>query len=419
MELTRNGKPRVVITGMAAITSLGKTDSFWENVKNGVSGIKRLEHLDLSHLNVQIGSYVYDFDPLEYIDKKEARRVGRCSQFVISAAHMMLQDAGLSDDDLIENAENTGVVMGSGLGSHESIADAIYEFRAGIRYKPNPFALASGLANMPAHFLSRETKAVGPILPVTTACAAGSQAFVHALDFIRLGRVDRVFVGGADSTMYEYALAGFDSMTVLARGYNDRPEKASRPFDKDRDGFVYGEGAAVFCIETLEKALARDAHIYAEVVGGATSSDAHHMATIDPEAQGFTRCIQWALQDAGLSSHDIDYVNAHGTATPPNDRLETLAIKNALGERAYEIPVNSTKSMIGHCMGAAGAIEAVACIKSIQDQTVHPTLNYEIPDPDCDLDYVPGEARQVNIRYVLSNNFGLGGQNASIIFGKI
>lgn len=419
MELTRNGYPRVVVTGMAAITSLGKTNQFWENAKNGTSGIKRLEHLDLSHLNVHVGSYIYDFDPLEYVDKKEARRIGRCSQLVISAAHMMLKDAGITNDELEANAENTGVVVGSGLGSHESIAEAIYEFRAGIRYKPNPFALASGLANMPAHFLSRETKAVGPILPVTTACAAGSQAFVHALEFIRMGRANRVFVGGADSTMYEYAFAGFDSMTVLARGYNDQPEKASRPFDKDRSGFVYGEGAAIFCIETLEKALARNAHIYAEVMGGATSSDAHHMATIDPDAQGFTRCIKWALADAGLDASEIDYVNAHGTATPPNDRLETLAIKKALGERAYEVPVTSTKSMIGHCMGAAGAIEAVACIKTLNDQVVHPTINYETPDPDCDLDYVPNEARQANINYVLSNNFGLGGQNASIIFGKI
>ena len=215
----------------------------------------------------------------------------------------------------------------------------------------------------------------------------------------------------------EYTIAGFDSMTAVARGYNDSPTEASRPFDKDRCGFVLGEAAAIFCMETLEKALERDAKIYAEVVGGASSSDAYHIAALDPDALGMLRSMKWALESAGLDTEDIDYINAHGTSTEPNDRLETLAIKKLFGEYAYQIPVNSTKSMIGHCMGAAGAVEAVAVIRSLQDQVLHPTINYTTPDPDCDLDYVPNEARDAKIQYAVSNNFGLGGQNASVIFG--
>jgi 3-oxoacyl-(acyl-carrier-protein) synthase len=330
----------------------------------------------------------------------------------------MLEDSGLTEEDLIQDAERTGISIGSGMGSYDIIAQATHEFEAGTRLRPSPFALASGLANMPAHYVSRETKAVGPIWAVPTACAAGTQAFVQAVDLLRMGKADRVFTGGVESMMHEYAIAGFDSMTVLAHGYNDQPEKGSRPFERDRSGFVFGEAAAMFAVETLETALKRDAKIYAEVLGGATSSDAYHIASLDPEAEGMMRSMKWALESAHLNAEDIDYINAHGTATPPNDRLETLAIKKVFGEHAYQIPVNSTKSMIGHCMGAAGAVEAVAVIKSLQDQMVHPTINYEIPDPDCDLDYVPNEARQARLQYAMSNNFGLGGQNATVIFGR-
>lgn len=420
MELMRNGYPRVVITGMSVITSLGTTvEQYWENLKQGKSGVKRMEHMDLSNVKVHIGSYVYDFTPDPIVDKKEARRIGRCGQFTLVATHHMLQDSGLTKDELIRDAERSGVVVGSGLGSFEVIEDAAHKFRTGEQLRPNPFALVAGLSNMPAHYVSRETKAVGPIWPVPTACAAGSQAFVQALDLIRSGKVDRVFTGGVDSTMHEYSLAGFDSMTVLARGFNDAPEKASRPFDKDRCGFVVGEGGALFVLETLEKALARGAKIYAEVLGGASSSDAFHMAAIDPEAQGAVRSMKWALESAGLNPQQIDYINAHGTSTEVNDRSETLAIKKVFGEHAYRIPINSTKSMVGHCMGAAGAVEAVACIMQLQEQIVHPTINYETPDPECDLDYVPNTARDAKLQYILSNNFGMGGQNASVIFGRI
>jgi beta-ketoacyl-acyl-carrier-protein synthase II len=419
MELSHNGHPRIVITGMAAISSLGQRDAYWENLKNGVSGIKKLEHLDLEHLNVHIGSYCYDFEPTDFIDKKEARRVGRPGQLILAVTQLLLKDSGLSEEELERDAERTGVSVGSGLGSFEILAEASHEYMAGIRYRPGPFALSTGLSNMPAHYVSRETKAVGPIWPVPTACAAGSQAFVQGIDLIRAGHVDRVFVAGVESTMHEYALAGFDSMTVLARDHNDDPTRASRPFDAERGGFVYGEGAAAFVVETLEKAQERGATLYAEVLGGASSSDAFHVAALDPEAQGMTRCMKWALESAHLNPEQIDYINAHGTGTIPNDKLETLGIKKVFGETAYQIPVSSSKSMIGHCMGAAGALEAVACVKTLQEQVIHPTINYENPDPDCDLDYVPNVARDAEVNYVLSNNFGLGGQNASVVFGRI
>jgi 3-oxoacyl-(acyl-carrier-protein) synthase len=310
-------------------------------------------------------------------------------------------------------------VLGTGLGGFDVMTEAVHEFMTGERIKPSPFAIASGLINMPAHHVSVETQAVGPILPVTTACAAGSQALVHALEFMRLGYADVMFAGGAEATVQDYVIAGFGAMKALATGWNDRPTEGSRPFDRDRNGFVLGEGATIFCLETLEHAEKRGARIYAELLGGASCSDTFHVTSMDPEALGAQHSMKWAIERAGLNLEDIDYINAHGTSTEVNDRLESRAIKLLFGERAYELPVSSTKSMIGHCMGAAGAIEAAACLHMLRDQVVHPTMNYTTPDPDCDLDYVPNQAREVKLKYILSNNFGMGGQNASIVLGKI
>jgi 3-oxoacyl-[acyl-carrier-protein] synthase II len=272
---------------------------------------------------------------------------------------------------------------------------------------------------MPGYYVSLEMSATGPLTTISTACASGTQSIGHGTDLIRLGRADLVFAGGVDCLIRKEVMAAFDAMTVLSRSRNDSPEKASRPFDADRDGFVLGEGAGFMVLESMEHALQREAHIYAEVRGHAASSDASHIATPDQEGLGAQKAMRWALEDARLNPDQIDYINAHGTGTRINDPSETRAIKQVFGLAANQIPISSTKSMIGHCMGASGTLEAIACLKSLQDGVLHPTINYETPDPECDLDYVPNEAREFPIKTALSNSFGLGGQNACLVFGGL
>lgn len=420
MESVKNGRRRVVITGMGAITPLGSVKAFWEKLKAGRSGIRRIKNFDPSHLDVQIAGEV-DFDPTDYgLNFKEARRMARCSQMAQAAAIMAMQDAGITADDIDVDPGRAGVVFGTGLGGHEVIEQSTYRYKSSdYKFKPSPFALINGLPNLPAHFVSRETHAKGPLTAVATACATGTQSIGEAAELIRNNRADIVFAGGVEAMITDYAIAGFEAMKVLATGCNDNPESASRPFDKDRNGFVYSEGAGVLVLESLERAVSRGANILAEVLGHASSSDAYHVAALDPEGQGAQRAMRWALEDAQIPFEDIGYINAHGTGTPSNDSIETFAIKAIFGEKAYGIPVNSTKSMIGHCLGGAGAVEAVACVMSLQEQVLHPTINLETADPECDLDYVPNEARDVNIKAVLSNNFGLGGQNACLVLGKV
>ncbi len=417
MELLRNGYRRVVVTGLGALTPLGTVKAFWENLKAGRSGIRRIRSFDPSHLNVQIAGEV-DFDPTEYINFKEARRMARSSQMAQVAARMALEDAGLTHEDIAAISERTGVVIGTGLGGHEVIEQSTFRYKSSeYRFKPSPFSLINGLPNMPAHYVSRELNATGPLACQTTACAAGTQSIGDGAELIRTNRADVVFAGGVEALVVDYAIAGFEAMTVLATGYNDMPEKASRPFDANRSGFVFSEGAAVLVLESLEHALKRGARILAEVLGHASSSDAYHVAAIDPEGMGAQRVMRWAIEDACIPFDHIDYINAHGTGTPANDAIETHAIKRVFGEQAYNLAISSTKSMIGHCLGGAGAVEAVACVMSLVDQVIHPTINYETPDPACDLDYVPNEARDARLRAVLSNSFGLGGQNAALVFG--
>lgn len=397
----------------------GPFPSFWERLKRGESGIRRIQAFDPSDLEVQIAGEVQDFDPTEYVEPKEARRMSRASQFGVTAALDALADAGMTVADLEPIQDRVGVDFGSSMGGHDLAQQASFGYRSKGR-RPGPFSLIQSLPNIPAHYVSRVTGALGPLVCVSTACATGTHSIGDGLDMIRHGRADVVFAGGVEAMILDYAIAGFISMTALATGYNDAPEKSSRPFDANRNGFVFGEGAGVMILETLERAIKRGARIYGEVVGMSTSSDSYHVAAPDPDGRGAQNAMKWALQDAGLNPEDIDYINAHGTSTPLNDVIETNAIKKVFGEHAYDIMVNSTKSMIGHLLGGAGAVEGIASVMSLYEKVVHPTINYETPDPECDLDYVPNEAREAKgIRYALSNSFGLGGQNACVIFGAV
>lgn len=418
MELLRNGRPRVVITGLGAVTALGPVKSLWESLKAGRSGIRRIETIPVDHVEVKIGGEVRDFDPTLYIEPKEARRMGRASQFAVAAAKMAVEDAGLTIPEIEEEGERVGVVIGTSLGAHEMAEQSTFKYKTSGFRKPNPLALINALPNMPAHYVSRFLRALGPLNAPSTACAAGTQAVGEASELIRNGRADMVITGGVEAVLQDYALAGFEAMQALATGYNDNPEKASRPFDANRSGFVFSEGCGVLVIESLAHALKRGARIYAEILGHASSSDAYHIAALDPEGMGAARSMRWALEDAHVNIEDIQYINAHGTSTQANDAMETLAIKRVFGEQAYNLAISSTKSMLGHALGGSGAIEAIASALSLVDKVIHPTINYETPDPACDLDYVPNEARDVpNLKYVMSNSFGLGGQNATIVLG--
>lgn len=420
MELLRNGQPRVVITGVGALTCLGETNTLIEGIKQGKSGIKRITNIDVEHVAVKIGGEVREFDPSIYIDAKEMRRMGRASHFSLAVAQMAVQDSGLTIEDISNQGERTSVVIGTSLGSHEMSEQSTYKYRVSGYRKPNPLSLINSLPNMPAHYVSRFFQALGPLRTPSVACASGTQSIGEASDLIRMGKSDIVIAGGVEAILQDYTLAGFDAMKALASEYNDDPEHASKPFDANRSGFVFSEGCGLVVLESLSHALKREARIYAEVMGYGASSDAYHVAVLDPSGLGAARSMQWALDDAHLDIDDVDYINAHGTSTQANDAMETLAIKHVFGEQAYNIPISSTKSMLGHSLAASGAIEAVVCVKSFEEKFIHATINYETPDPQCDLDYVPNIPRDApDMRYILSNSFGLGGQNASIIFGAI
>jgi beta-ketoacyl-acyl-carrier-protein synthase II len=403
---------------MGALSALGNVQHMWSKLKEGISGIRRIASFDAGGLPIKVAGEVQDFDPTHYIDRKEARRMARSSQFAVAAAQMAVTDAGLTEDELEANSERIGVAVGTGLGGYEILAEQTYDFRASGK-RINPFGLVSGLPNMPAHYVSRFHHATGPINVLSTACATGTQSIGAGADMLRLGQAEVALVGGVESVIADYALAAFDSMTVLVRGFEDEPEKASRPFDRERKGFVYSEGCGILVLETLERAARRGARIYAELLGYGVSSDGIHVAALDKEGRGPARAMQWALNSGETNADEVDYINAHGTSTIANDAVETTAIKRVFTSHAYALMVSSTKSMIGHAMAASGAIEAIVAIKSLVDQVVHPTINYEYPDPDCDLDYVPNTARERKLRRVLSNSFGLGGQNASVLFGAI
>ena len=413
----RSDSHRVVITGLGALSPLGHSvDDLWSGLIAGRSGVDLITQFDTGELPCKIAGEVKDFKPTDYINFKEARRMGRASQLAVATAHQALTDAGLPLTLPEAMQERAGVCVGTALGPFERSDEEIQTYRKRGWRATSPFALTSSLANMPSHHVSMLAQTKGPIATPVNACASGTQALIEGAEFIRRGQADLMIAGGVEGLIIEYAIAGFSAMRALASN-NDHPARASRPFDKNRDGFVLSEGCGLMILESLDHARSRGAHIYAELLGGASSSDAYHMAAPDPTGAGAVRAMQWALQDAGVDVSEVDYINAHGSGTPLNDSMETLAIKKLFGEQAYNIPISSSKSMIGHCMGSAGTLEAIACVKTIQTGTIHPTINYETPDPDCDLDYVPNVARQAQVRITLSNSFGLGGNNACVVLG--
>ncbi len=420
MHLTRHERKRVVITGLGVVSPLGSKYEFWDALALGQSGIRRLQNVETDHLNVKIGAEVLNFDSTQYIPAKQARRMGRASQFAIVAAAQAVEDAGFQIEEIAAIGDRVATILGTTLGSYEIGESGIRSWRASDHKRANPMSIINALPNMPSHYVSRMMGAVGPLVTPSVACATGVQAVGTAADLIQFGRCDVAMAGAVDAVMFDYILAGFSATRALTRSYNDNPAAASRPFDADRSGFVLGEGGAVFLVESLEHALQRDAPIYAEVLGYSSSSDAYHVAAPNPEGAGARRAMQWALDDARVEPQAIEYINAHGSSTAANDLIETKAIKRVFGESAYSIPISSTKSMIGHAMAGCGSLELAACLMTLERELLHPTINYDRPDPDCDLDYVPNQAREApRIKTLMSNSFGLGGQNASIIIRRL
>lgn len=411
-----SSRKRVVVTGMGAMTPLALTlEETWEGLLAGRSGVRTITQFDASESPTRIAGEIPDFEPQRYIDRKEARRMARCSQVSVAVAQAALADAGIEIP--VTDGDRFGVLMGTAVGGLEHTVSVTDEHRRRGWARVNPITPIEMLPNMPSHHVSRLAEATGPISTAVAACASGTQAVGEAADFIRLGAADAMICGGVEALIHFLPITAFCAMRALSTR-NDEPEKASRPFDVDRDGFVYSEGCAILVLESLEHATARGARIHAEVLGHASSSDAYHIAQPHPEGRGAISAMRRALEDASLTPDNVDYINAHGTGTPINDPVETKAIKEVFGPRAYDVPISSTKSMIGHPMGGSGAIEAAVCIKTIQDGVIHPTINLENPDPACDLDYVPGEAREADVRVTISNSFGLGGQNACLVLGQ-
>lgn len=411
----RGNRPKVVVTGMGAITPLGlNVRDTWQALIEGRSGIGRITQFDASAYPTQIAGEVKGFDPGEYMDVREARRMARFSQFAVAGAKMALEDAGLTVDE--STAEDVGVVIGTAIGGGlvESEMAHLILLNKGVRRVP-PLFVPSMIPNAAAHHVACAFGIRGYSSTVIGACASGNQAIGEGARAIRDGSAQVVIAGGTESTMCELALAGICAMRALSTR-NHEPERASRPFDAERDGFVVSDGCGVLVLESLDHAMARGARVYAEVLGYGVSSDAYHVSAPHPEGRGSALAMRRAIADAGLKPEDIRYINAHATATPIGDPAEVVAIKSVFGSRAYEIPVNATKSMIGHLLGAAGAVEAIATIMTIQEGILHPTINYEHPDPECDLDYVPNEARRTQVDIALSNSFGFGGQNACLVF---
>ena len=401
---------------MGALSPLGESvEELWSGLVEGRSGIGPMTLCDPSDFPCQVAGEVTGFDPRQFIDRREARRMARFSQLAVAAAGLAIEDAGL--DLSREDPERLGVVMGNGNGGFpttEENARILFE-KGGMRV--SPFFIPMILPNMAAANVSRLYGLKGYTSTVITACAAGNQAIGDAVEAVRRGAAEVVLGGGCEAGISHLGLGGFNVIKALTR-QNDPPERASRPFEATRDGFVPSEGAAILVLERLEHAIGRGARVLAEVVGYGVSSDAFHAVQPDEDGEGAARAMRWALEDAGIGPDEVSYINAHGTSTPKNDLVETLAIKKVFGERAAQVPISSTKSMIGHALGGAGAVEAVACVETIRNGVIHPTINYEEPDPDCDLDYVPNVAREQEVETVLSNSFGFGGQNACLVFRR-
>lgn len=409
-------KRRVVITGMGLITPLGLgLTASWEALVSGMSGIGPITNFDSSDLPVHIAGEVKAFDPALYIEAKEIKKMDRFIHFAVAASTMAVEDSGLKITE--ENAERVGVIIGSGIGGLPAIERYHKAYLEKGHRKITPFFIPMLIINLASGHVSIKFGAKGPNSAVSTACATGSHAIGDAFRVIQRGEADVMIAGGTESVITPMAIGGFAVMKALSTR-NQEPERASRPFDTDRDGFVMGEGAGILVLESLESARQRQARIYAEIIGYGMTSDAYHITTPAPGGEGAVSCMKATLKDAATQPEAVDYINAHGTSTKYGDEIETSAIKKVFGEHAYKLCVSSTKSMTGHLLGAAGGVEAVIAVQSIQQNIIPPTINLENPSPDCDLDYVPNEPRKRNVDYAMSNSFGFGGTNACLLFRR-
>jgi 3-oxoacyl-[acyl-carrier-protein] synthase II len=409
-------KTRVVITGLGAVTPVGNTaEEFWVSLTQGKSGIGPITRFDSTDFPTRIAGEVKGFDALKYVDKKDDRKLDLYLKYALACAVMAVEDAGL--DPAREDGDRFGVLVGSGIGGISTLLDSHKVLLDKGPDRVSPFFIPMLIINMASGLISMRFGARGPNSSVVTACATGNHAIGDATRVIQRGEADVMIAGGAEAIIIPLTIAGFCQMKAMSTR-NDEPTKASRPFDAERDGFVCGEGGGLVVLESLEHAVRRDARIYAEVVGYGMTGDAHHMTAPDPEGDGAARAMAAALRDAALEPPAVGYINAHGTSTPYNDKFETIAIKRVFGEHAKRLPVSSTKSMTGHLLGAAGGVEAIATALAIYHGVLPPTINYEKPDPDCDLDYVPNQARKQDVEVGLSNAFGFGGTNATLAFRK-
>jgi len=411
---------RVVLTGLGAITPVGNTvKELWDSLLEGRSGTRRVQCFDPSSFSSQIAAEVLDFDPSKYLTPKEVKKSDRFVQFAIAASKNAVLDSGLDMEN--EDSSRTGVIIGSGIGGLHTVEKEHNKYiERGPEKGPakiSPFLIPMLIVNMAAGQVSIYFKAKGPNKAVVTACASGNHAIGDAFNIIRRGDTDVMISGGSEAAITVMGFGGFCALRALSRR-NDDPAHASRPFDKNRDGFIMGEGAGIVVLEELEHARKRGARIYCEVIGHSMNADAYHMTAPDPEGKGATSCMNLCLEDAGVKPEEVDYINAHGTSTIYNDKVETLAIKNVFGDHARKLVISSTKSVTGHLLGAAGGVETIACALAIKNNVVPPTTNLEIPDPECDLDYTPNKPRPMEINVALSNSLGFGGHNATLAFRK-
>ncbi|QUI21005.1 beta-ketoacyl-ACP synthase II [Vallitalea pronyensis] len=408
-------KRRVVVTGLGVISPVGNSvEEYWGNLKAGNSGISKISTFDTKDYRSTVAGEVKDFDPKEYMDKKKAKRMDRFSHFAIAATKQALDQSGI--DLETANRERIGVIVSTGIGGLDRIAKESLKLESKGPNKVAPMFIPTVITNMAAGNVAIQFGLQGTCTNIVTACASGTNSIGDATRIIQYGDADVMVAGGTESCIVPLGVAGFTALTALSE--NDDPATASRPFDKNRDGFVMGEGAGVLILEELEHAKARGANILAEIIGYGASCDAYHITSPAPGGEGGARAMTLALKDAGIKPEEVSYINAHGTSTPYNDRLETAAIKKTFGDHAYKIPISSTKSMIGHLLGAAGAVEMVACVKSIEESFVHPTAGYTTPDEECDLDYIPVKGRKLDVKYAISNSLGFGGHNATLVVSR-
>jgi 3-oxoacyl-[acyl-carrier-protein] synthase II len=408
---------RVVVTGMGCISPLGNDpEILWKNILDGKSGVHRITHYDTTDFKCKIAAEVLDFDGTALFGSREVRRMDRFTQFAVAAASQAIQNSSININD--DNRDQIGVIIGTGIGGLHTIYEQIQVFMERGPSRVSPFLVPMMLPDTAAGMVAIHLGVRGPNLAVISACATGTNALGEAAEIIRRDQAEVILAGGSESVIVPIAMAGLSVMGALSER-NDDPPRASRPFDLHRDGFVMGEGSAVLVIEELEHAQLRGAKILAEITGYGSTNDAYHISAPAENGSGAARCMQVALDRGGFKPQDIHYINAHGTSTQLNDKSETAGIKTVFGEHSYQIPISSTKSMTGHLLGAAGALEAIICVKALQDQIIPPTINYETPDPACDLDYVPNQARPGTLNHIMSNSFGFGGHNAAIVISKM